>query len=336
MNLRPPGPQPGALPDCATPRDRSVYAVHEARDGPRTRDLELGRLALYQLSYTRKGPAILVGPFIARPVHCAYGPRGRAGEADPPARRAGQPRGRRGVGFGVAAIGIGLLLVIARAGRALELRADRAERGRRRLQRRPARQEDAAPADPAVVRADVDRLAVPGPAAVPVGGLAAALHHHERARRRRPCRRRQRARADRGRRRRRARGEDQLHHRVHRHRRRQADEGVRRALRQPHLSRPRRRTAAAPVGRRRGVRRVPRHRVPPRARQRAARDDRALPVQRAGLLVRPALQQDRRAGRRGPATRRTPTSSRSSRRSRRRSATTSPATSAATTSRTCR
>ena len=41
---------------------------------------------------------------------------------------------------------------------------------------------------------------------------------------------------------------------------------------------PGRRHAAAPVGGRRGLRRVPRHRVPPRARQRAARDDRALPL----------------------------------------------------------
>jgi hypothetical protein len=29
--------------------------MSEADDGPRTRDLELGKLALYQLSYVRKG-----------------------------------------------------------------------------------------------------------------------------------------------------------------------------------------------------------------------------------------------------------------------------------------
>jgi hypothetical protein len=27
LNLRPPGPQPGALPDCATPRDQAIITV---------------------------------------------------------------------------------------------------------------------------------------------------------------------------------------------------------------------------------------------------------------------------------------------------------------------
>jgi hypothetical protein len=33
--------------------DRSPAGVHEADDGARTRDLKLGKLALYQLSYVR-------------------------------------------------------------------------------------------------------------------------------------------------------------------------------------------------------------------------------------------------------------------------------------------
>src|SRR3954465_3179312 len=37
LNLRPPGPQPGALPDCATPRMSSP----EAGDGNRTRPKSL-------------------------------------------------------------------------------------------------------------------------------------------------------------------------------------------------------------------------------------------------------------------------------------------------------
>src|ERR1700733_14934305 len=31
LNLRPPGPQPGALPDCATPRGRSMITRRGAR-----------------------------------------------------------------------------------------------------------------------------------------------------------------------------------------------------------------------------------------------------------------------------------------------------------------
>ncbi len=208
----------------------------------------------------------------------------------------GRPPGQnRGVAFGVAAIGDRPARDHPRAGRALEPRAHRAERGRRRLQRRPARQEDPAPADPARVRADLDGLAVAGSAPVSVGGLAAALHHHEHARARRPRRRRRPARPDRRRHRRRPRGEDLVHHRLHRPGGRQAREGVRRALRQPHLSRAGPDRAPAPVGGRRGLRRVPRHGVPARARQRPARDARALPLRRARLLVRAALQQGRRA-----------------------------------------
>ena len=39
LNLRPPGPQPGALPDCATPRGMSVAG--QAGDGNRTRPKSL-------------------------------------------------------------------------------------------------------------------------------------------------------------------------------------------------------------------------------------------------------------------------------------------------------
>ena len=50
MNLRPPGPQPGALPDCATPRDGPVLRVRRCGGPSRERAtgiepaLELGRL----------------------------------------------------------------------------------------------------------------------------------------------------------------------------------------------------------------------------------------------------------------------------------------------------
>jgi hypothetical protein len=37
----------------------SRWRAGEADDGPRTRDLELGKLALYQLSYVREAGAIL-------------------------------------------------------------------------------------------------------------------------------------------------------------------------------------------------------------------------------------------------------------------------------------
>ena len=64
MNLRPSGYEPDELPGCSTPRCgvRSVVfslspLLKEkagARDGSRTRDFQLGRLTLYQLSYSRE------------------------------------------------------------------------------------------------------------------------------------------------------------------------------------------------------------------------------------------------------------------------------------------
>ena len=201
----------------------------------------------------------------------------------------GKPRGERGVGFVVASIGIALLLVIVGAGRASGF----ARTGPNEV----GVVYNGGPLDKKTQRQLIapssgltwTGLAEPGPAAVPVGGLAAALHHHERAERRRPRRRRQRAGADRGRRRRRARGEDQLHHR------RSPAPATTSSMKEfdarfgnRTYPVPTGGTRLHPVGRRRGVRRVPRHRVPPRARQRAARDDRALQVQRADLLVRAA------------------------------------------------
>ena len=41
LNLRPPGPQPGALPDCATPRDSPIITGARAGDGNRTRPKSL-------------------------------------------------------------------------------------------------------------------------------------------------------------------------------------------------------------------------------------------------------------------------------------------------------
>ncbi len=64
LNLRPSGYEPDELPGCSTPRCcvRSVVfslspLLKEkagARDGSRTRDFQLGRLTLYQLSYSRE------------------------------------------------------------------------------------------------------------------------------------------------------------------------------------------------------------------------------------------------------------------------------------------
>ena len=92
-----------------------------------------------------------------------------------PGRPAGQ---NRGVAYGVAAIGIGLLVIIA----ALFALSSLARTGPNEVgvvyNGGPARQEDPAPADPARLGADVDGLAVTGPAPVSLGGLAAALHHH--------------------------------------------------------------------------------------------------------------------------------------------------------------
>jgi hypothetical protein len=33
LNLRPPGPQPGALPDCATPRGQAMITLQERATG---------------------------------------------------------------------------------------------------------------------------------------------------------------------------------------------------------------------------------------------------------------------------------------------------------------
>ena len=50
MNPRPPGYEPGELPDCSTPR-----RCARAGNGTRTRDPNLGKVVLYQLSYSRVG-----------------------------------------------------------------------------------------------------------------------------------------------------------------------------------------------------------------------------------------------------------------------------------------
>ena len=49
MNPRPPGYEPGELPDCSTPR----RILWRAGNGTRTRDPNLGKVVLYQLSYSR-------------------------------------------------------------------------------------------------------------------------------------------------------------------------------------------------------------------------------------------------------------------------------------------
>ena len=52
MNPRPPGYEPGELPDCSTPRRCSADSCR-AGNGTRTRDPNLGKVVLYQLSYSR-------------------------------------------------------------------------------------------------------------------------------------------------------------------------------------------------------------------------------------------------------------------------------------------
>ena len=42
MNLRPPGPQPGALPDCATPRGLPMITAAEAAGQAPRRPFETG------------------------------------------------------------------------------------------------------------------------------------------------------------------------------------------------------------------------------------------------------------------------------------------------------
>src|SRR5271168_2605649 len=84
LNLRPPGPQPGALPDCATPRGK------QAGDGNRTRPRSLeGFCATTTLRPHDQGlassPLILPAP----PRRAADSP---AADLDPPARLTGAPR----------------------------------------------------------------------------------------------------------------------------------------------------------------------------------------------------------------------------------------------------
>ena len=55
MNLRPSGYEPDELPDCSTPllEEKKKDIDFGARDRVRTGDPQLGRLMLYQLSYSR-------------------------------------------------------------------------------------------------------------------------------------------------------------------------------------------------------------------------------------------------------------------------------------------
>ena len=56
MNPRPPGYEPGELPDCSTPRRFIQPSDWRAGNGTRTRDPNLGKVVLYQLSYSRAPP----------------------------------------------------------------------------------------------------------------------------------------------------------------------------------------------------------------------------------------------------------------------------------------
>src|SRR5919106_1138799 len=58
LNPRPPGYEPGELPDCSTPRRCPCFPCarpcSRAGNGTRTRDPNLGKVVLYQLSYSRE------------------------------------------------------------------------------------------------------------------------------------------------------------------------------------------------------------------------------------------------------------------------------------------
>ena len=70
MNPRPPGYEPGELPDCSTPRRFPLLeppqglSILRAGNGTRTRDPNLGKVVLYQLSYSRgiEGQSLSAGP----------------------------------------------------------------------------------------------------------------------------------------------------------------------------------------------------------------------------------------------------------------------------------
>src|SRR5947207_11591794 len=81
LNPRPPGYEPGELPDCSTPRrflqlswpgsdtrpNRGrVGPLRRAGNGTRTRDPNLGKVVLYQLSYSREAVRILAPDCLRR------------------------------------------------------------------------------------------------------------------------------------------------------------------------------------------------------------------------------------------------------------------------------
>src|SRR6185295_3628727 len=72
LNPRPPGYEPGELPDCSTPR-----RCARAGNGTRTRDPNLGKVVLYQLSYSRVGRQSnrSVGFFVPPPTRTALAAR---------------------------------------------------------------------------------------------------------------------------------------------------------------------------------------------------------------------------------------------------------------------
>jgi hypothetical protein len=48
----------GVAPEAKPQRDPSCKRSNQAGDGTRTRDIQLGKLTLYQLSYTRVGGTV--------------------------------------------------------------------------------------------------------------------------------------------------------------------------------------------------------------------------------------------------------------------------------------
>jgi hypothetical protein len=70
LNLRPPGPQPGALPDCATPRGRPMITAAAESAGPPPRALSSGRCAKRA---TGIEPALEAWKASVQPQHFARG-----------------------------------------------------------------------------------------------------------------------------------------------------------------------------------------------------------------------------------------------------------------------
>ena len=107
-------------PTIGSPTDAPIERATGLEPAPRA-----WKALVRPLHHARERPGMIVlQARSARAVHSAYGPRGRTCEVDPPARRGRATAGaERGVAFGVAAIGVGLLSSSSRCSRSRASRA---------------------------------------------------------------------------------------------------------------------------------------------------------------------------------------------------------------------